>query len=193
MYVSIDIETTGLNPETCQILEISAVIDNGTDNFSTFHCFVDNGLIQGEPAGLLMNTEILRIIAEKDKYPDTTFLKPEHIAYAFHDFLVDSKCIRPLTEDYGRDYSLKITVAGQNFTGFDLRFLRRLPRWEELIPIRHKVIDPGNLFWREEDGDKLPDLATCLDRIGCIDRVAHRAVDDAKAVVKLVKAYKALR
>ena len=51
-YVSLDIETTGLNPENCQVLEIGAVIDDGTtpiEECPTFHCYVDHGLILGEP------------------------------------------------------------------------------------------------------------------------------------------------
>ena len=42
-YVSIDIETTGLDPETCQTLEIGAVFDNWTlpiRELPTFHCYV---------------------------------------------------------------------------------------------------------------------------------------------------------
>ena len=52
-YVSIDIETTGLDPETCQILEIGAVFDNWTlpiRDLPTFHCYVVHKQIVGSPS-----------------------------------------------------------------------------------------------------------------------------------------------
>ena len=61
MIISIDLETTGLNSETCQILEIGAVTSEG----ETFHCYVDNGLIQGEPYALQLNQKHNKALLEE--------------------------------------------------------------------------------------------------------------------------------
>ena len=41
IYVSLDLETTGLNPETDQIIEIGAVKFQGKENLDTFHTLVN--------------------------------------------------------------------------------------------------------------------------------------------------------
>ena len=84
-----------------------------------------------------------------------------------------------------------ITVAGKNFGSFDLQFLKRLTRNEQLTSIiRHRNIDPGNLYWvPNQDGASLPNLKTCLERAGIDEVVDHTAVDDARQVIKLIRHY----
>ncbi len=87
-YVSIDIETTGLNPENCQVLEIGAVIDDGTtpiEDCPTFHCYVDHGLILGEPFAVSMHSTILRRIATREQ--GYTYLQPWEVATRSREFL----------------------------------------------------------------------------------------------------------
>ena len=51
-YVLIDIETTGINPDVCQILEIGAIYDDGTkpiDTLPIFHRYVCHNTYIGEP------------------------------------------------------------------------------------------------------------------------------------------------
>ena len=65
-YVSIDIETTGLDPETCQILEVGAVFDDWTKaigDLPKFHCYVIHKQIVGQPYALALNADTLRRIA----------------------------------------------------------------------------------------------------------------------------------
>lgn len=69
-FISIDIETTGLDPLTCQILELSAVIvdtEKSLDQFKDapkFECIIDNGdKIQGEPYAISMNARIFTVLA----------------------------------------------------------------------------------------------------------------------------------
>ena len=62
-YVSIDIETTGLDPETCQILEIGAVWDNWTkpiDELPVYHRLVYHKEYRGSAYALAMNANLLR-------------------------------------------------------------------------------------------------------------------------------------
>ena len=41
--------------------------------------------------------------------------------------------------------------------------------------------------WRPLEDDKLPDSKTCYERAGMNGKVAHTAVEDALAVVRLVR------
>lgn len=169
MIISIDIETTGLNPRTCQILEIGACY--GTRQF---HCYVDNDIIYGEPYALQMNHAILKIIADGAKRD--RLIRPEGVANQFAIWL------KTLT-------SRITTIAGQNFAAFDKQFLDRLPGWKE-IKFDHRIIDVGNLYWEPSiDGDKLPNLKKCMQRAGLLSNVPH-TVGTAYIVQKLVEHWK---
>lgn len=181
-YVSIDIETTGLDPSTCQILEIGAVVDAGegaVNELPTFHCYVDNDPIIGEPHALVMNRDILSHIAERRNrcFSDDVLLRPWEVASQFRRFLG--------INGFERDH--RFTAAGKNFASFDWLFLSKLKGWHD-IKIKHRVLDPGVMYWQPRiDGYKVPNLKTCLDRAGIGGGVAHTAVEDAQAVIYLIR------
>lgn len=175
-YVSIDIETTGLNPETCQILEIAAIIDNGelAEGCPIFHCYVDNGLIQGQSYALSMHPIILRRIAERTK--SYAYLAPSRVAIRLKEFFRDN------------DVDMPITVAGKNFAGLDAQFLKRLPHWNRHIQMRQRVLDPATMYWLPKiDGMELPCMKLCMERAGLSGEVVHNAVEDARVVIRLVR------
>lgn len=181
-YISIDIETTGLDPSYCQILEIGAVIDDWEQSIEylpRFHCYVVNEHIIGEPYALGMHPVILRRIATEKKGFD--YLLPEDITFEFsywlnrHDIFPDENHITP---------------AGKNYASFDKQFLDKLPGWKDNIKTRHRTIDPGNLFWYPETDRGLPNLKTCMQRAGIEGAVAHTAVEDALIVVKLIRKHR---
>jgi len=193
-YVSIDIETTGLDPDTCQVLEIGAVIDDWETpvaGLPIFHCFIQHEEYRGQPYALFRNSRIFEILASGDYVESSRrvhsfgidrtnyFLKPKEVAKRFQEWLKENKI-----PDNDR-----ITVAGKNFGSFDLQFLKRLPESDLLISrIRHRNIDPAIFYWNPEiDGSKLPDLKTCLERAGIESTVRHEAVDDARQVIKLIR------
>lgn len=178
-YVSIDIETTGLDHQRCDVIEFGAVLSldaiGSQDDSEMFHTYVlpnrDIGVYQGEPYALSMHSEILRRIAERntDRY---NFCQPHELLPKFKSWLARHK------------KKLPITVAGKNFAGFDLRFLELIHReWKDVF--RHRVLDVGPLFL--EPGDKVvPDLKTCMQRAGLYGEVSHTALDDAVVVNVLV-------
>ena len=62
-YISIDIETTGLDPETCQILEIGAVWDDWTkpiDELPIYHRLVYHKEYRGNAYALALNANLLK-------------------------------------------------------------------------------------------------------------------------------------
>jgi len=183
-YISIDIETTGLNPETCQVLEFAAIIDNLEGNVSELPCFhriIQYNKIIGEPYALSLNKRILDILAEANSYIskysvylDSDICYPDELAYQFKKWLVD----------HGQS---KITIAGKNFAVFDLAFLKKLKDWES-IPYRHRILDPGHLYWNYlEDGFILPSLDKCLERADINRTVQHTAISDAEDVCLLIR------
>lgn len=204
-YVSIDLETTGLDDEFCQILEIGAVFDNWTkpvEELPTFHRIVTHETIIGQPYALSMHPHLLRLIAEQpliEHCPtcgwnvqgsrdngycracgwtgsrrDPVFCTINELADQFADWMF-RECGWILSADN------KITAAGKNFASFDLGFLKPCG-FREFF--KRRVLDPAPLFWQPED-DKLPDSKTCMERAGIDGKVAHTAVADAVAVVKM--------
>ena len=175
-YVSIDIETTGLDPQTCQILEIGAVYDDWTrpiPHLPEFHCYVTHSYITGNPYALALNAEILRKLANPQK--SDLYLSEDEVAAHL------AKWLHPLT---GGSVA---TPAGKNFASFDRQFLKRLPDFERKVRLHHRTIDPAMLFWLPSD-DKLPDSKTCYERAGLDEKVSHTAISDARAVVWLIRA-----
>jgi oligoribonuclease (3'-5' exoribonuclease) len=68
-YISIDIETTGLDREVCQILSVGAVIED-TNNplplteLPTFHCAIKRSSVYGELYALNMNKDLIESIVQ---------------------------------------------------------------------------------------------------------------------------------
>lgn len=68
-YISIDIETTGLDPETCQILSIGAVIEDTLnpipfEDLPKFHGVIKRENVSGSLFALNMNRELIETIVQ---------------------------------------------------------------------------------------------------------------------------------
>lgn len=106
-YISIDIETTGLDPENCQVLSIGAVIED-TENIMpledlpTFHGVILSNRIEGEPYAINMNKDLIQKIVyyqtaqdqdEKNDLVQMTgmkFYEKEEIVEAFYYWLAEN-------------------------------------------------------------------------------------------------------
>ena len=77
-YISIDIETTGLDREACQILSVGAVIED-TNNplplteLPTFHCAIKRSSVYGELYALNMNKDLIETIVQYQTAKDQDF------------------------------------------------------------------------------------------------------------------------
>lgn len=175
-YISIDIETTGLNPKLCQIIEIGAVVEDTKkqipiEYLPSFHCYIKHEQgFYGEPYALNMNRSTIDFIQNN---PDEAIEQTRFIGL-FAAFLARNKIQNP------------ITVAGKNFMGFDYQFLKRIPNFTNFIHIRHRVIDPAILCANKDD-EALPDLLICKQRMGISGEVKHTALEDAKDVVRVLR------
>ncbi len=176
-YASIDIETTGLDPDRCQILEIGIVLDDlskqePVEDLPSFQCYLRRDEFVGEPIALAMNAAIFKRIA--DLAPGYNYTYADSVYHQVEDWLISKGAYA---------HGDKLLCAGKNFASFDSQFLRRLPRW--CVKFHHRSIDPA--MWFMDGSPKPPSLQECCDRAGLGKRVTHGAVEDARLVIELVR------
>jgi hypothetical protein len=194
-YVSIDIETTGLDPDTHQILEVSAIIDDlehpevPIEELPTINLLTPDPrqeYIVG-PYTALMHKELWHFLDAIDieallkqtndfpKFPFTTYQADRDYEVCFPAYI--GIVLREWLDAYG--YPETIIAAGKNFAEFDKVFLQA--DIGDDLKFAHRYLDPGTLYVLPTD-EKPPSLQDCLDRAGIKQTVQHRAMDDARAV-----------
>lgn len=192
-YLSIDIETTGLTPENCDILQFAAVIDDlkhpkPLDELPKFEAIIlKRDGYQGHPYALSMHSNIFKKIdmAIKKNFeicPITgvRFLEICELPQALEVFLLSNG----FEQSHGRIY---VNVAGKNIGQFDLPFLNaKIKDWGS-IKFLSRVIDPAILYFDIQKDISLPDMKSCLERAGLAEEVPHTALEDALIVVKLLR------
>ena len=110
-YVSIDIETTGLDREVCQVLEISVVIEDTrnlkpVEELPHLDLIIEHDTIVGQPYAINMNARIFKILAEMQDIKD----KAEREAYRRKHNIVGEKQVTELiwtflyTHGFGESY-----------------------------------------------------------------------------------------
>jgi len=208
-YVSIDIETTGINREKCQVLSIGAVIEDTNnplpiEDLPKFHAaIVGREGFFGEPVALTMNANLIEAITqyqtaenqdEKNDLVNMTgmqFLKEDNIVIEFYNWLAQNGMIEGVTEfSFSRGLPTKkvyLNVAGKNFATFDKVFLEQLPRWKQLIDVRNRILDPAILFVDWVNDEALPGLGKCKERANVKGIVTHNALEDAIDVVEILR------
>ena len=178
-FLSLDIETSGLNPKYDQVLQVGAIVWDTQNPLPRSECptydvLIKHKAINGQPYALQMNNWILRILAGVDHPPEGTLvLPPVEADIGFTEFINDN---------FGEEG--RITVAGKNVASFDLPFMKSTFGAANRR-FRHRVIDVGPMYLMSKD-ETVPDLATCLDRVGLEPTVTHLAPDDAWQVIQLV-------
>jgi len=179
-YVSIDLETTGLNADNCQVLEIGAVCDDLSQPFDPghpchiFHRFVSHREYYGEPFALALNQQILYTLARGQ---DSDICDVHDVADQFADWLAAM----------GFNREIPVVVAGKNFASFDKPFLRKLPHFEAVVKLHHRCLDPGSMYFDPTRDEFVPSTQECLNRAGLDSEVSHTAVEDALDVCRLIR------
>lgn len=217
-YVSIDIETTGLDRENDQIVSIGLAIEDTNnivpvDKLPQLYIIVLHDRLAGSPHALTMNYGVIMAISSYLEYPDTRssheqahkafFLREDEVCEKIFKFLWDND-MRPdlkpgammITDmETGKQYPklssnipfTYLNVAGKNFASFDKIFLEKLPRWKQLFRVRSRILDPGILFVNWKTDDQVPGLSECKQRAGLDSHVSHNALEDAIAVISLLR------
>lgn len=103
IYVSIDIETSGLEPLNNSVLSFGAIIEDTSkklpyEKLPKFNAIILQHQITGAPRAISMNKEIISLIGEYmegndedranlEHHSDYVFLKEDELAQKFYDFL----------------------------------------------------------------------------------------------------------
>ena len=190
-YLSLDIETCGLNPKTDSILEFGAILDDLENPLPyqlcpKYHCYflpADGIQYHGQPFALSMHPKIFRMIAERENDHGNCYkyLSPNKFGYDFKQFLIKECWFEPKSD------RCTINVAGKNFGAFDLQFLNEQTDLSKHVKIRHKILDPGAMYMEIYD-DVVPGTEECLERAGIRGKeIAHTALEDAWDVIELIR------
>ena len=200
-YAAIDIETTGLDRELDQVLQIAIVLeDTGTaaereiEDLSIFEALIWHPRLSGHAFALSMNAEIVEAFAGIEW--NGNLEHPKMIDFRGRKVCVypglDKACkdaIRFFRREYGRDDGgalPSIVAAGKNVGTFDIPFLSKALDGGFADLFCHRVIDVGSValgsipaFWKEEKPPGMRDLHE--------SDPTHDAVDDARDVIMLCK------
>lgn len=188
--VSIDIETTSLNVERGEVLELGMLMCETDTDQKQLHIvdslrIVNVGNLHGQmdPVAIHMNAELFAEIAEIERGQfDWTN------GYIFHNntfYVKNNKRQVVLSMIDERLGGNKWTVIGKNAASFDIPFICYSFGFEFKQHLSHKVLDVGSMFCTHED-DYVPSLDECLARAGIKKEVRHKALDDAFDVLQCV-------
>jgi hypothetical protein len=219
VYVSVDIETSGLDHEKHKVLSIGAIIEDTEKKLPYEECPKFNAIIlqneiTGSPRAITMNKVIIGMIGEYLEGDDETkqnlqthshylFLEKEDVVPEFYRFLFTNGFGYELGPgDFvntingvecpaigGKTKPITLNVAGKNFGTFDKLFLQQLPWWQKLIRTRQRLLDPAILFVDWKNDKSLPSLTTCKERAGIQGVVTHDALEDAWDVIETLRKF----
>ena len=179
-YLSLDLETTGIDSEKCQILQLACIVEDTErklplEKLPKLNLYFKHDAYTFDSIyPIHMHQELFKTIEEKGEY----FYKMESTINGnirvWYNFI----------EDYfGKD---PVTLAGKNVIGFDLKFLRS-HKLTSGIKFRHRAIDPSILYIDWKNDKALPDSQTMFDRAKLDATLAHDALDDAWQVIRCLR------
>lgn len=177
MYLVYDLETTGLNSEKHAIIEIAiTVMDNSLNNIAEYSsgimCLYDNREIT--PKALECNGISRKQIEEGRD--------PKEVLMEVMTFIKSLK--KPKT---------KLILCGQNIIEFDNKHIKDFFKVfkKDLDLLVHNSYYIDTLLWGRIKHEESPNykLGTLCDNVGIEHVNAHRALDDAKHNMELLKTY----
>jgi hypothetical protein len=218
-YVSIDIETSGLDHEKHKVLSIGAIIEDTENKLPyedcpKFNAVVLQNEIVGSPRALTMNKELISMIGDYlegddetkqnlDTHSGYSFYKEDDVVKEFYWWLERNGYFQGSNSGgyvqmgggylkpviNGATKPITLNVAGKNFGTFDKLFLQELPWWQKLIRTRQRVLDPAILMVDWVNDKSLPNLTTCKERAGVKGIVTHNALEDAWDVIEVLRKF----
>lgn len=187
-YISIDTETTGLDEKSNDIIQLAMVFEDTDTNLPIedlphLNMFIEHDELNFQKGALNMHVR--------------TGLLKRYLNGVRMNF---SKAMKRITSwlsilGYERNNyndKFKIVIAGKNYNSFDKRFLHENDEWSENIQEYVRALDPAILYVDWENDKAPPSLAECLKRaeISFEDDVTHDALEDARDVIKVIRAAK---
>ncbi|QIX61243.1 hypothetical protein HER32_08655 [Hymenobacter sp. BT18] len=186
-YVSLDLETSGSNPQRHQILELAAVVEDTKhlrplEELPAFRRVVRHPEYVGTAGALALNARLIQELARKEPNPE--LCNPAELLPQLREFL--------LAQGFKTDKQdcVTVTMAGKNIAVFDLGFLRELPGWGTLVRAEPAMLDPAAFYLNWHKDTRLPTMTICKARANFESQeVAHEALADALDVVQLLRPF----
>jgi oligoribonuclease (3'-5' exoribonuclease) len=175
-YVAIDIETTGLDPDTCQVLEIGAVIHDPAKPLlecPTFRACIKHNVITGTPRALQMNARLLEEIADGGGEWE------DNACERFHNWLKTH--FEDLTVNH-------IHALGKNVGTFDLVFLNKISEWPKWL-FHYRSLDVGSMYATPDGMYSQGELECELADEFSIPGEPHEALYDAFVSLALARKF----
>lgn len=174
MYISLDLETSGLDWTRHKVLEIGAVVDyphRPIMECPAFERVIFHSELKGEPIALAMNAGLLSRMPEEGVLEERAWRQ-------FRDFIFT------FNEDGGR----KFNWLGQQVGSFDVQFLMfQMPNYEAL-GASHRMLDVGSMYAKQgEDMKSMGDLGNELARKCGITGNPHEALYDARVTLAMAR------
>jgi DNA polymerase III epsilon subunit-like protein len=184
-FALIDLETTGIDENHNQILELGAVIEDTNkklpiEKLPKLRCIIKHDMYMGGAFAINMNKRIFEILSKAEGIRD----KEQRAAFEFENGIMT---IDEAIENFARFIKMyyfengvegPINIAGKNFPSFDKLFLEKVPTWKKNVKFERRFIDPAILFVDWKSDKRLPSLDDCLKRAGIDREVQHDAVQD---------------
>lgn len=173
-YLSIDIETTGLDYTRHQMIEFGAVWDRAGCDRVMFRRIVLHEDYVMSPYCVTLHTGLFEEINALQ--PDSKVAcSLEELPTLFREWL--------LSHGWGGE---KLNITGKNYLSFDVDWVDSMLLAAN-VGVRRRVLDPAILYVKDGD-DRLPNLDTCLSRAGIeVNGERHTAVYDALCVCLLLR------
>ena len=128
MYLAVDIETTGTDPDRHQILEVAFVFEQSEKDVvdcPAFHCYIYHNPIIGHPNALNLNRKLFKKIVEGGRTPK--IFVDDFIAWL--EFL---------------GHPGEFVLVGKNVGQFDWQFLRRVEGFPTDL-FSYRMLDIGSM------------------------------------------------
>jgi oligoribonuclease len=187
-YVSLDLETTGLDPINDQVLQLAMVVEDTDkkvpiERLPYFECFVFHKRIEGTAFALSLNRNILEVLADERNHNKKGYelFGREIQVYSSSDYeYVAQGWLRK--QMVNQEVYPQYIVAGKNVATFDLKFFKT-----HLKDCWHRrTIDPGSVFidWKQD----LPlSQSQLCKKFGVENKCEHDALYDARTVIELLR------
>ena len=187
-FQSIDIEGTGLDTTICETIQFAAIIEETSNLLPYEECpkfirYIKHPLYHCEAYAAQLNNEIFKVLSGENKEFDHLICNHYEFVDQYVEFLKQNGFV-PDSHGY-----YHLTFAGKNLQGYDIPMLRRLPKWDRFIKVRHRVIDPSILYVDWKNDDVVPNLSTCKKRAGLSEMIKHLGEADAWDVIETLRPF----
>ncbi len=186
-FVIVDLETTGIDTELDQILQVSMIAVDTHKPPSTWtmlDTYVQHERYSGNVYALALNAKIIKKLNEytNGNFNDSHMVTHiDNLALTIFTFLLQNDWKKDKNND-----KVDVVFSGKSIGSFDIPFLKNVPGFNELIKVHKRHLDPTILYTDFINDVLPPALEECKKRAGLPELVSHDAIEDCWDVAKLI-------